>query len=222
VNGRFALVTGGSRGIGRAVVERFEALGANVLAPTRSELDLADPLAPAHYVGDLADPIDILVNVAGVNRLARLAETDDAAIQTTLEVNVLGPLRLARAVVPAMAQRGWGRVVNISSIWAVVAKERRLPYTVSKTGLDGLTRALAVEFGRDGVLINGVAPGFVLTEMTTQNNSPEELEAIAAEIPLRRLASPAEIAELVAVLASSRNSFMTGQVVVCDGGFSIV
>ena len=112
--------------------------------------------------------------------------------------------------------------MNISSVWAVVAKERRLPYIVSKTGLNGLTRAMAVEFGARGVLVNAVAPGFVMTEMTTQNNSPAELDTIARSVPLRRLAEPSEIAELIAFLASSRNSFMTGQLVVCDGGYSLL
>ena len=219
---RVALVTGASRGIGLAVATRFEELGARVLAPTRAELDLADRASTERYLAGLRQPIDILVNDAGFNQLAGLEETDDELIRETLEVNLVAPLRLARALAPAMAERGWGRVVNISSVWAVVAKERRLPYIVSKTGLNGLTRAMAVEFGPSGVLVNAVAPGFVLTEMTTQNNSPEEIAAIARGVPLRRMAQPAEIAELVAFLASSRNTFMTGQIVVCDGGYSIV
>ncbi len=222
MNGRVALVTGASRGIGRAVAERFADLGAEVLLPPRSELDLADPASTYRYLARLDGPVDILVNDAGFNRLARLEETDDDLLHDTLEVNLVAPFRLARALAPAMAERGWGRVVNISSVWAIVAKERRLPYTVAKTGLDGLTRAMAVEFGPRGVLVNSVAPGFVLTEMTTQNNSPEEIAAIAQGVPLRRMAQPEEIAELVAFLASARNSFMTGQTVVCDGGYSII
>jgi 3-oxoacyl-[acyl-carrier protein] reductase len=222
MNGKVALVTGASRGIGRAIAARFEELGALVLTPSRTELDLADPAAAGRYLAGIDAPIDILVNNAGVNLLAGLGETDDELLHATLDVNLVAPLRLARALVPAMAQRGWGRVVNVSSVWSVVAKERRLPYIVSKTGLNGLTRAMAVEFGPRGVLVNGVAPGFVITEMTTRNNSPEELAAIARCVPLRRLAQPDEIAELVAFLASSRNSFMTGQIVVCDGGFSVV
>jgi len=170
----------------------------------------------------LDQPIDILVNDAGVNRLAGLVETDDDLLRDTLEVNLIAPLRLARALLPAMAERGWGRVVNVTSVWTVVARERRLPYIVSKTGLNGLTRAMAVEFGSRGVLVNAVAPGFVMTEMTTRNNTPEQLQVIAKGVPLRRLAEPDEIAELVAFLASSRNSFMTGQVLVCDGGYSVV
>jgi NAD(P)-dependent dehydrogenase (short-subunit alcohol dehydrogenase family) len=222
VNGRTALVTGASRGIGRAVAGCFRTCGARVLTPTRADLDLADERSVDRYLARLTEPIDILVNNAGVNWLAGVADLSDDVLAETMSVNLLSPLRLARAVAQGMAQRGWGRIVNITSVWTVVAKERRLPYVISKTGLNGLTRAMAVELGAQGVLVNAVAPGFVMTELTAQNNSPEEIAEITRMIPLRRMAEPSEIAELVAFLASSRNSFMTGQVLVCDGGYSSV
>ena len=222
MKGRTALVTGGSRGIGRAVVARFEQLGARVLAPTRAQLDLADAAAVEAYAAALDEPVDILVNNAGINPLAGIDELSDEALDETLAVNLTAPLRLCRALAPAMAARGYGRVVNVSSVWSVVAKPRRLSYTVSKTGLNGLTRALAVELGPRGVLVNAVAPGVVATELTSRNNTPEQLAALVEQIPLGRLAGADELAELIAFLCCERNSYITGQVLICDGGLSCV
>ena len=220
MRGRTALVTGGSRGIGGAVVARFEQLGARVLAPTRAELDLADAAAVEAYVAALAEPVDILVNNAGINPLAGIDDLTDEVLQETLAVNLLAPLRLCRALAPGMAARGYGRIVNVSSVWTVVGKARRLPYTVSKTGLNGLTRALAVELAPRGVLVNAVAPGIVATELTRQNNTSEQIAALLKQIPIGRLAEAAELAEAIAFLAAERNSYITGQVLVCDGGLS--
>jgi len=222
MKGRTALVTGGSRGIGRAVVTRFEQLGARVLAPSRAELDLADAAAVEAYAATLDEPVDILVNNAGINPLAGIDELSDEALDETLAVNLTAPLRLCRALAPAMAARGYGRVVNVSSVWSVVAKPRRLSYTVSKTGLNGLTRALAVELAPRGVLVNAVAPGVVATELTSRNNTPEQLAALVEQIPLGRLAGADELAELIAFLCCERNSYITGQVLICDGGLSCV
>jgi 3-oxoacyl-[acyl-carrier protein] reductase len=218
---RTALVTGGSRGIGRAVAERFADLGARVIAPTRSEVDLSDGRAVESYLAGLDEPIDILVNNAGINPLAGIGELTDADLEEALAVDLVAPLRLCRAVAPGMADRGYGRIVNVSSVWSVVGKPRRLAYMVAKSGLNGLTRALAVELAPRGVLVNAVAPGIVATELTRQNNTPEDLAALSGQIPVGRLAEVDEIAEAIAFLASARNSYMTGQVLVCDGGFSI-
>ena len=220
MNGRTALVTGASRGIGAAVAARFAALGATVLTPSRAEMDLADPASIAGYLERLAEPVDILVNNAGVNWPVLLAEQDDARLEETLSVNLAAPMRLTRGLAPGMARRGYGRIVNISSVWAVVAKEGRSVYSASKTGLIGLTRTLALELGPSGVLVNAVAPGYVATELTRQNNTPEEIERVAATIPLGRLAEPEEVAEVVAFLCSRRNSYITGQVTTCDGGYT--
>ena len=121
-----------------------------------------------------------------------------------------------------MAARGYGRIVNVSSVWTVIGKARRVPYMVSKTGLNGLTRALAVELAPYGVLVNAVAPGIVATELTRQNNTPEQIAELVEQIPVGRLAEAQELAELIAFLGSERNSYVTGQVLVCDGGLSCV
>ena len=116
-----------------------------------------------------------------------------------------------------MAARGYGRILNVSSIWSLVGKPRRFAYSVAKSALNGLTRSLAVELADSGVLVNSVAPGFVSTELTRRNNSPEPLATAEGLLPLGRLAEPGEIAELVAFLSSSRNTFVTGQVIIADG-----
>ena len=220
MNGRTALVTGASRGIGAAVAARFAALGAAVLAPPRAELDLNDSGSIAAYLERLETPVDILVNNAGVNWPQPLAELEDEQLDETLRVNLAAPARLARGLAPGMVARGYGRIVNVSSVWALVSCEGRAAYAASKAGLVGLTRTMALELAPAGVLVNAVAPGYVATDLTRQNNSPAQLAQVEALIPVGRLAEPEEIAELVAFLCSARNSYVTGQVLVCDGGYT--
>jgi NAD(P)-dependent dehydrogenase (short-subunit alcohol dehydrogenase family) len=123
-------------------------------------------------------------------------------------------------VVPAMRERGWGRIVNISSIWGTISREQRGAYSASKFALDGLTAALAAEVARDGVLANCVSPGFIDTELTRTVLGEDGIAELMAQVPARRLGSPAEVAAFVAWLAGPENTYVSGQNLVIDGGFS--
>ena len=216
---RVALVTGASRGIGAAIAAALVREGARVLTPSRAEMDLAVPQSIERYVESIKGSIDILVNNAGINFLAGIDELDSVTLNETLQINLVAPLQLTRLVAERMRANRYGRIVNLSSVWSIVSKERRIAYAASKSAINGVTRTLALELGQYGILVNAIAPGYVNTELTRQNNSAEQIKAITDNIPLRRLAEPAEIAETVAFLCSGKNSYMTGQVVVVDGGY---
>jgi 3-oxoacyl-[acyl-carrier protein] reductase len=217
---RTALVTGASRGIGLAIANLFRELGIEVLAPTRKELDLLSNNSVDKYIEELNRKIDILVNNAGINPLASSTEVPDSDISDTLQVNLISPMRLIRGLLPSMINQKYGRIINISSVWSVVSKPGRIIYSISKSGLNGMTRAIAVEVAKYNILINAIAPGFVNTDLTRKNNSEEEIRNLENAIPIRRLAEPVEIAEIVAFLCSDKNSYITGQTIFIDGGYS--
>jgi 3-oxoacyl-[acyl-carrier protein] reductase len=221
VKPRRALVTGGSRGIGSAIAERIASQGAEVLTPSRGELDLGVRESVSAFIDSPESrEIDILVNNAGINFLNPLERVTDEDWETMLRVNLTAPMELIRGLSPGMVSRRWGRIVNISSIFSLVTKSARGAYSATKSGLNGLTRTVAVELAPHGILVNAVCPGYVETELTYQNNSPEQLAAIAKTIPAGRLAKPEEIARLVGFLCSEHNTYLTGQTVTIDGGFT--
>jgi 3-oxoacyl-[acyl-carrier protein] reductase len=215
-----AMVTGASRGIGAAIAQRLALDGCKVLTPSRAEMDLESNESIDKFLLALDPAIDILVHDAGVNRIANLDEVTEEDIRDTLQVNLIAPFRLTQAVSRLMKPKNYGRIVNISSIWSMVSKPGRSSYTMSKSAVNGMTRSLAVELAPYNVLINAVAPGYVLTDLTRQNNSEAELEKISKAIPVRRLASPKEIANVVAFLCSDQNTYLTGQTIIVDGGYT--
>ncbi len=217
---RTALVTGASRGIGAAIVTKLEKDGCKVLTPSRSEMDLASSNSIERYLSTLKEDVDILVNNAGVNQIAMFGDIELSNVTSTLQINLLAAFQIAQFLSQGMKEREYGRIVNISSFWSFVARSGRTSYALSKTAVNGMTRSIAIELAPYNIIVNAVAPGYVITDLTRQNNLPEELERISKTIPIKRLAAPEEIASLVSFLCSEQNSYMTGQTIVVDGGYS--
>lgn len=218
---RKALITGGSRGIGKAICSRFKQEGYQVFAPSRKEMDLNHPESVEEYIRKYRDVhFDVIVNNAGINEINDITDITDDELGSMLNINLASPIRLLRGFVGSMKAQGYGRIVNIGSIWAVVSKQGRCVYSATKNGMHGVTNTLAVELAPYNILVNTVCPGFTLTELTYKNNTHEQINEICRDIPLGRMAQPQEIAEVVYFLCSEKNTYLTGQKITVDGGFA--
>ncbi len=218
---RTAFITGGSRGIGRAIARKFEENGYRVVAPTRQELDLTSSESISNYIEKhRTEYFDVIVNNAGCNDIHEIEGITDEEIENMMSVNLIAPIKLLRGLTGNMKKAGYGRIVNIGSIWAVVSKTGRCVYSATKNGIHGVTNTLAVELAPYNILVNTVCPGFTLTELTRKNNTEAEIEEISRSIPIGRMAEPEEMAEVVFFLCSEKNTYLTGQKITVDGGFA--
>jgi NAD(P)-dependent dehydrogenase (short-subunit alcohol dehydrogenase family) len=213
-------VTGSSRGIGAAIADRLALDGFTVYRPDRKTLDLSDPDAVRVFAE--ADDLvpDALVLNAGENIPMLLADLSTEHWRHTINVNLNSCFELIRVYGPRMAEAGRGSIVAISSCFSFRGRSGRGPYAASKAALNSLIRVAALEYGPSGVLANTVCPGFVMTDLTQKNNDEEAISSLAATTALGRLAEPEEIAGLVAFLASKNNTYITGQTLTIDGGYS--
>ena len=215
------LVTGGSRGIGKSIAQKYEQEGYRVIAPCRSECDLANEKSVEEFIHRCqGERIDIIVNNAGVNDINLIEEIKDEELAQMMQINLISPIMLIRGFVGNMKKNGFGRIVNIGSIWAVVSKGGRTVYSATKHGIHGVTKTLAVELAPFDILVNTVCPGFTLTDLTKKNNDAEAIEKISRDIPIGRMAQPEEIANVVFFMGNENNTYLTGQKVIVDGGYT--
>ena len=229
-----ALVTGGTRGIGLAIAKRFLSDGLEVIITGRNN---KNPLKGSSFIKvdfendeklpeflDFLDKcnVDILVNNAGINVIDPFVEIKEEDFIKIDKVNLKVPFLISQRVIPHMKKNGWGRIVNITSIFSHITKEHRASYSASKFGLNGMSAAMAVEYASQGILVNSVGPGFIETDMTRNILGEEGMITLQDSIPMKRMGQPSEIAPLVSFLVSEENTYLTGQNIIIDGGYSRV
>jgi len=242
--GKTAVVTGAARGIGRAIALELARRGASVVVNYRTRQEAAEEVVRlAKELGadavavqaDVSDDaaaralvaagvqrwgkVDILVNNAGIAHYGLLLDTTVEQWDLLMGVHLRGAFNCTRAALPGMIRRGYGRVINIASVWGQVGAANEVAYSTAKAGLIGFTKALAKEVGRGGITVNAVAPGVIETDMLN-GLTPDEKAALAEATPVGRLGSPEDVAGIVAYLASPAGGYVTGQVIGADGGMT--
>jgi NAD(P)-dependent dehydrogenase (short-subunit alcohol dehydrogenase family) len=242
LQGRTALVTGASRGIGAAIAAALDLTGARVALAARTgdaladvaaglsndpvviEVDLADRNAPERLAAEAEAQlgrVDVLVNNAALGGRMLLRDVDAEVIDGMYAVNVRAPLLLVAALAPGMTERGRGSIISLSSVSGVVGTPHRNVYAATKGAIDAATRALAIELGPHGIRVNSVAPGVVDTDMWARNKAiPGVVEMVEAQTPLRRWSTPDDVADVVVFLASDAARFVTGETISADGGMA--
>ncbi|MCX6579486.1 MAG: SDR family oxidoreductase [Candidatus Aminicenantes bacterium] len=242
---QLAFVTGGTRGIGKTLVEELAACEANIIftgtgetpPPWLTGLQKQYPgqkidfhqldLSKETWINALEEiiagypGISVCINNAGINIVADIREVKPADLRQILEINLTAPAIITSHLAKGMAEKKYGRIVNISSIFGVGSRAGRSSYSAAKSGLIGQTRAVALDLAKDNILVNAVCPGFVSTDLTRRMLGEKGMQEVSGQIPLGRLAETSDIAPAVLFLASPLNTYITGQTLIVDGGYLV-
>ncbi len=244
--GQIVLITGATRGMGKQMADDFEKAGAELIVTgTREDeirllnrnsgshgrrrkkyycVDFTNKVSTKKFLASLGkySRIDVCINNAGINRIDFIESAKTKDWDDIISVNLKAPFLVIREISKIMKRNGYGRIINISSIFGVISREKRSVYSASKFGLRGLTTAGSNELARYNILINTVSPGFVLTDLTKSILSEKEIAELAEQVPIKRFASTGEVSRVVLFLASSLNTYITGQNIIVDGGYTNV
>jgi len=237
------IVTGATRGIGKAIADLFSESGARlILTGTKQEVveklnkdqlnenikyfpvNFNERNSVDRFFSELeAYPkLDVCINNAGINIIDDFIDTKEEDFDQILNINLKGPYLLSRYVSKRMREQNYGRIINIASIWSEITRPKRSLYTTTKNALYGLTKTMAIELAQFDVIVNSVSPGFTLTELTHSTNTADEIKQISSAIPIKRMADPVEVARVVLFLASKINTYIVGQNIIVDGGYTNV
>jgi 3-oxoacyl-[acyl-carrier protein] reductase len=244
--GKTVLITGATRGIGKEIASLMFSVGASLLLTGTKQdeieklnkacklnnngqvrylqCDFTDTYSVDSFLQEInkINRIDVCINNAGINIINDFIDTSFNDLFEMNRVNLFGPYKVLKVVGPKMIANNYGRIVNIASIWSVKTRYGRSIYTTTKNAIVGLTKALAVEWATHNVLVNAVSPGFTLTELTERTNTKEQLTALENMIPMKRMCQPIEQARVIAFLCSDLNTYLTGQNIIIDGGYTNV
>lgn len=222
ISSRKVLVLGGTGDIGAAITRRLILdYRDEVISVGSKDLNLAEAHSVDFFLERYGSDFDVLIHSAGFNQPGLFEKLDMKSIESAIQANLMGFLRISQSLIPHWKTQSRGNVVIISSLYGFFSRKGRLPYAISKHALIGAMKTMAIELGEFGVMVNAVSPGYIDTKMTSKNNSPEMIQKLISGIPVKKLGSSDDIAQAVSFLASPQNQYINGIDLVVDGGYSV-